>query len=99
MSGLGISVISCWEVAKAVELGRLTFQIPVEDWIHQALAYPGVSLVPLTPRITVESTQLPGQLHRDPADRFIVATARVHGWPLVTTDGKILQYRHVQLAP
>jgi len=98
-TGLGVSVISCWEVAKAVELGRLSFQQPVAAWISHALAYPGVTLVPLTPAITVESTQLPEPFHRDPADRFIVATARVHGYPLVTQDSKIRQYPHVQIAP
>jgi PIN domain nuclease of toxin-antitoxin system len=98
-SGLGVGVISCWEVAKAVELGRLSFQQPVNAWINQALAYPGIRLIPLTPQITVESTELPVPFHRDPADRFIVATARIHGYPLVTEDTKIRQYPHVQIAP
>ncbi len=74
---LGVSVISCWEVAKLVENGRLQLRCPVEDWIEQALAYPGIQLLQLTPRIVIESTQLPGSFHRDPADQMIVATARV----------------------
>ena len=74
--GLGVSVISCWEVAKLVENGRLKLQCPVEEWIEQALAYPGVQLLQLTPGIAVESTQFPGSFHRDPADQIIVATAR-----------------------
>lgn len=97
--GLGVSIISCWEVAKLVELGRLQLTLPVEEWLAAALHYPGIQLFDLTPRIAVESTQLPGTFHRDPADQIIVATARVHGLPLLTADGKILDYPHVDLAP
>src|SRR5262245_6842117 len=58
-TGLGVSVISCWEVAKLVELKRLELRCPIAKWIEQALAYPGIRLLYLTPRIAVESTQLP----------------------------------------
>jgi len=96
--GLGISVISCWEVAKLVEYGRLVLPVSVEEWIRQALLYPGIELLDLTPRIAVESTQLPAPFHRDPADQIIVATARVHSCPLMTVDDKIVNYPHVQKA-
>jgi PIN domain nuclease of toxin-antitoxin system len=95
-SGLGISIISCWEIAKLVEYQRLILPQPVEAWMSQALAYPGIQLLSLTPRIVVESTQLPGAFHRDPADQLLVATARVHNYPLVTLDEKILAYPDVQ---
>jgi PIN domain nuclease of toxin-antitoxin system len=95
--GLGISIISCWEVAKLVEYGRLTFPLAVEDWLSQALSYPGIQLLELTPRIVVESTQLPGSFHRDPADQLIVATARVLSCALMTVDEKIMRYPHVQI--
>ncbi len=94
-AGLGISIISCWEVAKLVELKRLVLPKPVEDWMGQALAYPGIQLLSLTPRIVVESTSLPGGFHRDPADQLIVATARVYNCPLVTLDAQIMAYPHV----
>ncbi len=97
IDGLGVSVISCWEVAKLVELKRLMFKMDIHDWINQALSYPGIQLIELSPRIAVESTQLPGEFHRDPADQIIVATARVHGCPLLTVDKKILNYEHVKL--
>ena len=97
-TGLAVSAISCWEVAKLVERGRLILPCPVADWLPQALAYPGVQLVELSPRICVESTQLPGEFHRDPADQIIVATARVLDAPIVTVDDKILTYPHVRLA-
>lgn len=97
--GIGISIISCWEIAKLVEKNRLRFSIPVEDWLTQAISYSSVLLLPLTPRIAVESTELPGTFHKDPADQIIVATARVHNCPLVTFDAKILNYKHVKLLP
>ena len=95
--GLGVSAISCWEVAKLVEYGRLTLPCPVSDWMSQALAYPGVRLLELTPEIAVESTQLPGVFHRDPADQIIVATARIYNCALLTADAKILSYPHVNI--
>jgi len=97
-TGLGVSAISCWEVAKLVERDRLTLPCSTLDWIQQALAYPGVRLIGLSPMISVESTRLPGAFHRDPADQIIVATARVLDAPLLTADTKILAYPHVRLA-
>ena len=94
--GLGVSEISCWEIAKLVQLERLVLPFPVSRWMGLALAYPGIRLLPLTPEISVASTQLPGSFHRDPADQIIVATSRVLGFPLVTVDKRILAYEHVE---
>ncbi len=93
--GLGVSIYSCWEVAKLVEKGRLTLPSAVDEWLDNALAYPGVQLLELTLSIVVESTQLVG-FHADPADQIIVATARIQGCPLLTADQKILDYPGVQ---
>jgi PIN domain nuclease of toxin-antitoxin system len=95
-AGLGVSVISCWEVAKLVEVGRLALSCPVKDWVEQALTYPGIRLLHLTPQIAIESTQLPGTFHRDPADQIIVATARYYDCPVLTADARILGYPHVK---
>lgn len=84
--GLGISVISCWEVAKLVEYNRLILPCSIQEWLEQATVYPGIQLLNLTPRIAVESTTLPGTFHRDPADQIIVATARLHDSPLLTAS-------------
>jgi PIN domain nuclease of toxin-antitoxin system len=97
-SGLGVSAISCWEIAKLVECGRLVLPHPVLDWFDVGLSYPGIRLLDLTPEIAAESAALPGEFHRDPADQIIVATARIHDCPLVTADRKILEYPHVQKA-
>lgn len=93
---IGVSAISCWEIAKLVEYGRLELPCSLREWFEQALSYPGIRLLELTPGVAIESTQLPGEFHRDPADQIIVATARVHGCPLVTSDSKFLKYPHVE---
>jgi PIN domain nuclease of toxin-antitoxin system len=92
---IGVSIVSCWEVAKLVEYGRLDLDTEVRAWLADALSYPGVTLLPLTPDIVVASTELPGEFHRDPADQMIVATARVYQTPLLTSDEKITRYPHV----
>ena len=69
--------------------------MPVRDSVHRALAVPGLSLAPMTPDIAVEACYLPGDFHGDPADRLIVATARVEGATLVTRDAGIVAYGRV----
>ena len=93
---IGVSSMSCWEVAKLCEKGRLALPIELSEWFRVALRYPGVSLMDLSPEVAVESTRLPGTFHRDPADQIIVATARVNQCLLVTSDAKITDYPHVR---
>lgn len=95
--GFAVSAISCWEVAKLVEYGRLDLPTNLDNWLDQALGKSGVRLIPLTPDVAAESTTLPGDFHRDPADQIIVATARIYDLPLATCDGKIRAYPYVQL--
>lgn len=93
---IGLSVISCWEVAQLVALGRLQLKVSVDEWLTTTLAIPRVELLDMTPEIAVNSWSLPGALHRDPADRILVATARDGGWPIVTRDQAIRNYPHVE---
>jgi PIN domain nuclease of toxin-antitoxin system len=90
-----ISAISCWELAKLVEKGRISFSIPTPRWIQRSLAECGIYVAELSPEIAVESTQLQG-FHRDPADQIIVATSRIRGIPLVTSDQTILNFVNVE---
>lgn len=83
-------MITCWEIAKAASLGRITVTPDTSTWLRRALAYPGIRLIELSPSIAVESCQLPGAFHRDPADQMIVAAARVLGISLLTADAKVL---------
>lgn len=94
-SSLGISIISCWEIAKLVEKGRLSFDCTAEEWLELALAYPGIELLDLSLPIVLQSTRLSG-FHNDPADQIIVATAKVYNASLLTQDQKILNYSDVE---
>jgi PIN domain nuclease of toxin-antitoxin system len=87
-----ISAISVWEVATLEARGRLTLSMNCRTWVDRALAAPGVQFAELTPDIAVDSTRLPGNLHGDPADRILVATARSLNSTLVTRDELILTY-------
>jgi len=91
-----ISSISCWEVAILVRKGRLELALPVKDWVARSEALPFVQFVPLDNQIALRSNQLPGDLHEDPADRIIVATALTLGSPLISKDQKIRDYPHVK---
>ena len=95
--GLVVSVISCWEIAKKTQIGKLDVDHPVAEWLEYAVSLPAVRLFPFTPAIVVEACQLPGDFHRDPADELIVATSRILKIPLLTADAKILAYQHVSL--
>jgi PIN domain nuclease of toxin-antitoxin system len=90
--GLLVSVISVWELAMLEKRGRIGLPRNIRDWIADALRQPGVSVAPLTPEIAVESVNLPGDLHGDPADRMLVATARVMSARLLTKDDRLLRY-------
>jgi len=91
-----ISSISAWEVSILVKKGRLDLTMPVEDWIVRSEALPFLRFIPADNRIALKSTNLPGQLHDDPADRIIIATAITLGGTLVTKDDKIRKYPHVR---
>jgi PIN domain nuclease of toxin-antitoxin system len=97
--GLLVSVISIWELAKLEKRGRVALPRNVRTWVEEALGQSGVSIASLTPEIAIESVHLPGKLHGDPADRMLVATARVMSATLLTKDERLIQYsrqRHVR---
>lgn len=90
-----ISAISAWEMAQLVARDRLVLSRPVSDWLDLVQAINGVHFVPIDHRVAVESVSLPGDFHKDPADRFLVATARLLGATLISCDDKIRAYAHV----
>lgn len=89
---IGISAVSCLEVAVAVAKGRISLDRAPLDWLEQALALPHVELVALTPRIAVAASQLGRDFPGDPADRVIAATAQLEGAILLTKDRRIRSY-------
>jgi PIN domain nuclease of toxin-antitoxin system len=88
--GAAIAAISLWEVAMLVARGRLSLTQPVGDWLARHVS--GFILHPLSVVIAVDSSDLPGACHGDPADRIIIATSRDLDASLVTADARILSY-------
>lgn len=89
---LSIAAITPWEIGLLASKNRINLHKDVLDWVREALANPGVHLVPLEPEIAVASTRLPFEMHSDPADRILVATARHLGATLVTADQALLDF-------
>ncbi|HEV2322767.1 MAG TPA: type II toxin-antitoxin system VapC family toxin [Terracidiphilus sp.] len=87
-----VSAITPWEIALLDAKGRVKLTREVGDWLDAALGLPGIHLEPLSPAIAVASTRLPGDIHGDPADRILVATARHVDATLVTADQQLLTY-------
>jgi len=91
-----VSAISAWEIAMLVEKGRLTLTMSVDDWLDTVSEIDGVRFVSVDVAVSIQSTRLPGEFHKDPADRMIVSLARHLNVPLVTADEKIRAYKHVR---
>jgi PIN domain nuclease of toxin-antitoxin system len=90
--GLCVSAISVWEIGMHNVKGRIHLSVTLRDWIERSLGAPGIRFVPLTAAAAAESTLLPGDPQGDPADRFLIATARVDELVLATRDRRILEY-------
>ena len=94
-AGVYVSSISVWEVAQLVTRGRLELTMDVESWVAKSEAMPFLHFAPVDNAIALKSVRLPEPLHSDPADRIIIATSMVLGFPLVTKDKRILDYPYV----
>ena len=92
----GLSIFSLWEAAKKYQKGKLPLPMDLPAWLKAAVPH-NVRVLPLTSDIIIESTRLPDFPVNDPADELIVATARVHGLTLLTTDTKLKGYRHARI--
>jgi PIN domain nuclease of toxin-antitoxin system len=90
-----VSAISVAELACLQERGRITLKQHWRAWWDALLQRTAWICLPITAEIMAEACSLPPPIHRDPADRVLVATARLERLTLVTTDGKILSYPHV----
>lgn len=91
-----VSAITAWEVAQLVSREKLVLTLSVSDWLDTVAEIDGLRFVPVDHRVAADSVSLPGDFHKDPADRFLVATARALGATLLTCDDKIRDYEHVR---
>jgi PIN domain nuclease of toxin-antitoxin system len=95
--GVFVSPASAWEVGllSRVRGGSgpaLSFLPDPQSWFARFMSGPGIKEAPLLAEIAIASSHLPDPLHGDPADRFVIATARHHQIPIITRDGKIIDY-------
>lgn len=95
-NALIVSAISVWEIAVKYSAGKLPLPLAINEWFAIAQTRPGITIKPLDPLDAIASTQLPGDFHKDPADRLIVAIAHRRDIELITCDQKILNYPHVK---
>ena len=93
-----VSTISVWEIAVKVAVGKLNLGFDMSAWFQHARSqFPEIHIEPLSPEDAIDSTRLPGTLHKDPADRIIVALARRNNARLATLDATLMAYPHVQV--
>lgn len=90
-----LSSISIWEICMLSVKGRLILNSDIDSFIQNIQVISWLSFAPVNNTIAIESTRLPGNFHKDPADRMIVALTRTQGATLVTSDEKILNYKYV----
>ncbi|MBV9894892.1 MAG: type II toxin-antitoxin system VapC family toxin [Chloroflexi bacterium] len=88
---LWVSAISAWEVALLVQRGRLELRLPVREWVARSEALSGLQFLPIDTAIGLRAVEL-ADLHQDPADRMIVASAELLGAVLVTRDQRLRAY-------
>jgi PIN domain nuclease of toxin-antitoxin system len=91
-----VSPVSTLEIARLVARKEIILACPLSEWIARSMTSLKLQTVGLDHATAMEAYALPGDFHPDPADRQLVAAARIHGLRLVTADSRILEYRQVQ---
>ncbi|HXZ68287.1 MAG TPA: type II toxin-antitoxin system VapC family toxin [Alphaproteobacteria bacterium] len=89
-----ISPITGWEIGLLFSRGRLRASVQPREYLRRLLGLSGISVAPLSAEVLLESSFLPGDAPRDPADRIIAATAREYGFQVMTRDTALLAYAH-----
>jgi len=97
-SELWLSPVSVWETVMLIERGRLQVPGDAADWIDRMIRGGPIREAPFTFEVALESRRV-GLVRQDPADRFLAATAKVHGLTLVTADERLLSGQGYQVRP
>jgi PIN domain nuclease of toxin-antitoxin system len=91
-----VSAMAAMELARLIFLCRIQLAEPISAWIADSIRSLGARSLDVTAQIAAEAYDLPGKFHKDPVDRVLVATARLHNLTLLTADNLLLQYPHVK---
>lgn len=86
-----VCAISAWEIALKASRGQLLLPLPAIEWFNGTLKQHHLVLTSLDVPVLVGANDLPWH-HRDPADRFIIATALRENAVIVTSDPKFMRY-------
>lgn len=87
-----LAAISLWEIGMLDKKQRIILEMPALEWINKSIEMTHIRVLPITPAVAIESCNLPGKFHDDPADRLIVATARIEALTLISRDKQIHAY-------
>jgi PIN domain nuclease of toxin-antitoxin system len=87
-----LSPITGWELGLLFSRGRLRAAIRPREYLRRLTSMPGVAMACLSADILMDSSFLPGAPPRDPAHRIVAATAREHGYTVMTRDAALLAY-------
>ncbi len=86
-----ISAMTAFEIGIKCRKGKLALPARPGEWLETVLAHHGVQVIPVDARIALASTELP-EIHGDPCDRMIIASAKSMNLPVVTADPVFRQY-------
>lgn len=86
-----VSAISAWEISLKYREKKLILPIPAEEWFLTAVEKHSLIIAPLSISVLCKANELPFY-HRDPADRFIIATAILENTSVITADTKFTKY-------
>lgn len=89
---LYFSAVSAWEISSLIDRKRVDLTLSALEWVEEFISHPGIEAVTLDWRAAARSYNLSGELHHDPADRFLIASAIEMDCPLVTYDVKIIEF-------
>jgi len=86
-----VSAVTGFEISIKVKSGKLQLPVEPQPWFDTILKFHGIEVIPLSLEICISAAGLPA-IHKDPCDRFIIATALIHGLPVVTADKNFAEY-------
>lgn len=89
------SAISAFELGLKVRQGLIKLPLTIGPWIREVCRRRNITVLPVNEEIAGASTELPA-IHRDPCDRFLIATAQLNNLILVTPDPKIREYPNLK---
>jgi PIN domain nuclease of toxin-antitoxin system len=93
---LYVSAISAWEVGVGVSKHRLQLQMDAIDWVRSIVTRYHLEVIDVSWVDALASTRLP-DIHRDPADRMVIAAAISHQLTVVTPDPEFFRYPDVKV--